>query len=126
MTRLAQRGIRLAAKGVARGASHPRLLDLMERPSRLDRMMLPLVTDEDDARNACVASLMQKTIDLPGPEQARLVNNPKLLTVCLLERVFDEARNGAGADRRSLCRAGPAPDGGNPTVPRHRHFGPLH
>src|SRR6266446_5390458 len=100
INRLAQFGIALAANRVEPGDSHSGLLHLMEWPSRLDRMMLALVTDEDDARNACIASFMQKTIDLPGPEQARLVNNPNLLTVCLLKRVFDEARNGAGGDAR--------------------------
>src|SRR5713101_7095433 len=100
INRLAQFRIALAANHVEPGDSHSGLLHLMERPSRLDRVMLALVTDEDDARNACVASLVQKTIDLPGPEQARLVNNPQLLAVCLLERVFDEARNGAGGDAR--------------------------
>src|SRR5216683_467562 len=76
---LAQFGIALAANHVEPGDSHSGLLHLMERPSRLDRMMLALVTAEDDARNACVASLMQKTIDLSGPEQAGLINDPKLL-----------------------------------------------
>src|SRR5216683_5516252 len=100
INRLAQSRIALAANHVEPGDSHSGLLHLMERPSRLDRVMLALVTDEDDPRNAYVASLMQKTIDLPGPEHARLVNNPQLLAMCLLERVFDEARNGAGGDGR--------------------------
>lgn len=67
--RLAQFGIALAANHVEPGDSHSGLLHLMERPSRFNRVMLALIADENDPRNACVASPVQQRVNLPRTEQ---------------------------------------------------------
>ena len=49
LDRLAQLRVALAADGFQPGNSHSGLLHLIDGPSGLDRVMLMLVADEDDA-----------------------------------------------------------------------------
>ena len=57
---------------------HSGFLHLIDWPPCLDRMVLALVADENDALDALLASLVEEPVDLPGGEQARLINDPNL------------------------------------------------
>ena len=74
--RFAELGIALAADGIEPGDQHSGLLHLIDGPPRFDRMMLALVADEDDPLYALLACFVEKPVNLPRGEQARLVDDP--------------------------------------------------
>lgn len=74
--RLAKLGIPLATDSIEPGNRHPCLLHLINRTSGFDRVMLPLVADEDHAGHAFIARLVKQAIDLARRKQARFVDNP--------------------------------------------------
>ncbi len=74
--RFAELGIALAADGIEPGDQHSVLLHLIDGPPGFDRMMLALVAHKDDPRDALLTGLVEKPVNLPGREQARLVHDP--------------------------------------------------
>jgi hypothetical protein len=72
----AELGIALAADGIEPGGGHSGLLHLIDGPARFDCMMLALVAHEDDSLHALLECFVEEPVNLPGGEQARLVDDP--------------------------------------------------
>ena len=72
----AKHRIALAANRVQPRDRHTGLLHLVDGSSRLDRMVLMLVADEDDPVYSGLAGLVKKAVDLARREQARLIDDP--------------------------------------------------
>ena len=85
--RLAEVGVALTANGVEPGDAHPGLLHLMDRSSGFNRVMLALIADEDDPRNACIPSHIGSalTCRVPSRLDSSTIESSLLL---LLGRVF--------------------------------------
>src|ERR1700720_4661669 len=90
--------VALTANRVQAGSLHSRLLHLVDRPSRFDRMMLPLVADEDDARDTFITCFVKKAVDLTRWEQARFVDNPDFPLACACGLALEEACYGPGGN----------------------------
>ena len=76
----AKHRVPLAANRVQPRDRHTGLLHLVDGSSRLDRVVLTLVADEDDPFYLGVASFMKEAVDLAGREQARFIDDPEFLT----------------------------------------------
>ena len=72
----AKHRVPLAANRVQPRYRHTGLLHLVDGSSRLDRMVLMLVADEDDPLDPGFAGLVKKAVDLARRKQARLIDDP--------------------------------------------------